>query len=391
MDKEAITIVFYHANCVDGMTASAIVDYFYDENELQRPRFIACRYGEPLNICCKGETVLTVDFSFNVETTTRLIEETEGRFLTIDHHETAKNNLDQIEDKYKIFDMNNCGTVLTWKYLFPVRKIPEFLLYVDDYDLWRKDSSRKWKEMNFFINYLIADSENKIVTIKEILDESIKDKSAIKKFVKCGTNHLECISSMVDRQINGVHMGIAEDPLEDNKQIVVAIANVTNLLNEISERIMELTPTIDLVLTYRVGLDGTFTYSARSSKYPANLFAEKFGGGGHKNASGFKTKTPIKLLYSTYYNKFIKGKKSLFIGKEYDIYSKYFQVERGQMVKMTKDEYKSKTKDYMFVYTRNIYNQIGDTILCHIDSEKYIRHTIVSMTDTEIICEDNSL
>ena len=59
--------------------------------------------------------------------------------LIIDHHITAQNDLIEIPNENKIFDMNHSGAYLTWKYMFSDDNIPMLIRYIEDRDLWKHE------------------------------------------------------------------------------------------------------------------------------------------------------------------------------------------------------------------------------------------------------------
>ena len=65
--------------------------------------------------------------------------EQSNKIIVIDNHESAKKNLQDIEDKYKIFDMTHSGVVLAWNYFYPEETIPLLYKYVEDRDIWKKE------------------------------------------------------------------------------------------------------------------------------------------------------------------------------------------------------------------------------------------------------------
>lgn len=129
-------LVIYHDECPDGFTSAWIFKHY---NPLIETR--AVNYGslKPNNI--KNKKIAIVDFSYNYEITMNIIQES-SYLLILDHHESARENLKNIENSKKtkiIFDMNRSGAQLAWDYLYPNEMRPWFVDYVGDRDLWLKE------------------------------------------------------------------------------------------------------------------------------------------------------------------------------------------------------------------------------------------------------------
>lgn len=393
LDKKEITLVLYHANCIDGLASASIVNYFYENESLDQPKFIACRYNEKLSINFTDEKILVVDFSFDEETTKRMILETSGNLLIIDHHATSLEKLDKIDSIYKVFDNKYCGAVLTWKYFFPTIKIPEILYYINDYDLWNIDSKRKWKEMNILISYLLASETKKISFMSDFLRDVYNNSKKIEKLVKRGEIYSEYINSIVEKNLNSVRLVCIADPLDETSKILLAIVNLTNFVNETADKILQTTPKIDAVITYTSFIEpagrAQLSCSVRTKDYPAHLFAEKFGGGGHPQASGFRCyeRFPFVPIFTTYYSNYIQDRQHLVLGIEYDILKKYFKVERGIFLRLSNREYKKHLVNNQFhCYIEEL--TTGDKVLCQIDAREYREYHVIECRDSLRICTD---
>ena len=80
--------------------------------------------------------VYILDFSYNLETTTKLWHFHGGRVTLLDHHKSAMEELQgQLPGCY--FDMNRSAAAIAWGYFKPLERMPDLLAYVQDRDLWR--------------------------------------------------------------------------------------------------------------------------------------------------------------------------------------------------------------------------------------------------------------
>lgn len=166
---EKDTIIFYHENCDDwiGWAYSA---YKYLWNKASYVPLTYWNYFPVEHF--KNKTIYFIDFSLCYNDTVELMKN--NTVYVIDHHKTALENLWTLENCF--FDMNHSGAYLAHKYFFPKDKVPEFILYIEDSDLFKfeldntKDFSAwfniVWKD---FYTLSILDENKK--ALKGVIDE----------------------------------------------------------------------------------------------------------------------------------------------------------------------------------------------------------------------------
>ena len=144
--------VIFHYPCNDGITAAAIVNQYYNDPEVS---YMHGNYSDiTVNFeAFEGADVLLVDFVYKGDKLDKLIKYANS-VVILDHHKTAKTNLEDflydgelsienIEEALKeqgciaIFDMDESGASLTWKFFNPGNDVPEFVTYIKDNDLGR--------------------------------------------------------------------------------------------------------------------------------------------------------------------------------------------------------------------------------------------------------------
>jgi len=109
-------IIIYHKNCNDGFGSALVAWLKFKDNAIYYP---AHHYTAPPSV--KNMNVYICDFSYKKDILEDMIKSSNS-LIVIDHHKTAESELEKIDSKYKIFDMNHSGAVLTWKYFFPEKK-----------------------------------------------------------------------------------------------------------------------------------------------------------------------------------------------------------------------------------------------------------------------------
>ena len=262
-----MTQVVLHHDDADGFGAAfAIWHHDRRHNRPQDRVYIPVNYGEELHVFPPDTTsVVIVDFSYDRETCDALAARY-PHFLVIDHHKTAQAALEGAT--YAHFDMTKSGAVLAWEVFNPNLPVPEILAYVQDRDLWQ------WKlpyseEVNLAIHILdrdfdawdrfdLASAMNNGVAIKKYKDQLVKDIIERTGYVTPMGDHL------------------------------VACANTPVLVSEVGNALCNNHPAADYALVNCN--DAThITCSLRSvGDFDVSTIAKQHGGGGHKNAAGFK-------------------------------------------------------------------------------------------------------
>lgn len=128
------TICFYH-NDEDGRASGAIVRYALGKDVC----LIEIDYDDPTipwEQIEKAGKVIVADFSFPLEEMKKLARGRE--FIWIDHHISAIKEMESAAEHWLgLRDIQEAACVLTWKYFFPERAIPQAILLIGDRDIWR--------------------------------------------------------------------------------------------------------------------------------------------------------------------------------------------------------------------------------------------------------------
>ena len=263
------THVLYHKACPDGF-ASAYVAWTKLGDEV---KYLPVSYNDsPPNI--KNSKVLVCDFSFNKETTKKLIEDNEI-FYNIDHHITAINNLKEIDDKYKYFDVNHSGAILTWKYFYPNEEPLRFLNYIEDYDLWKF----KFKETKAF------NAATKQIPFRFLKWDEFKNNDFLDNIIKKGEIIIEYQNSIIKYQLK--HVCIRRQKI-NNIIYKIGYLNTSYLINEIANQaVLNLDCDFCVIYSYDELYNQTrFSLRSCDNKVDVSTIAKYLNGGGHRNASG---------------------------------------------------------------------------------------------------------
>lgn len=283
LSKDEIDLVIFHRKCPDGFGSALAAWKYYKENHPDKKlRFHAANHGEKPPDDIKGLNVLICDFSYKYPVLKNMLGEV-NRLLIIDHHETIERELEKIPKENKIFDMTHSGAYLTWKYFFD-GDVPELIQYIEDRDIW-KNKKDMYKEFTVWwqtVPFEFEEYEKYLNT--ELLMNMIKTKGA--GMLTLQEYNITNISKYACPKL----MQIGDD------YYMIAYINTNTLKSDIGNfLIRERYPLVDFSAMYNVDdWSGRTYFSLRSSDQHVSVskIAEKFGGGGHRNASGISLSMP---------------------------------------------------------------------------------------------------
>ena len=261
--------LIYHKSCLDGFTSAYIGWKHMGDN----CTYIPLSYYDSIPKI-KNSNLFVCDFSFDHDTTVKLIKDNKF-FINIDHHKTACEKLTEIDDKYKKFDQSHCGAYLTWKYFFPKKKIPQFIKYIEDYDLWQF----KYPETKPFT---IALNEIRF-NFKEW--ERLEDPEYLEELIEKGKILQSYQNSLVNLISYSKNIKLQKI---DNKEFKIAYVNTNLLKNEVANKIVSESD-CDFCVAYNYDDRKDVTkFSLRSTDTKADVskVVKILGGGGHRNAAG---------------------------------------------------------------------------------------------------------
>jgi oligoribonuclease NrnB/cAMP/cGMP phosphodiesterase (DHH superfamily) len=274
-DKASTDFVIYHANCCDGFGSAYSIWKYMQLNNITHPVTYhpAKHLDAPPNIT--GKNVVICDFSYNYETMLEIINRANS-VLILDHHKSAEIALQLIPKKYKYFNMNHSGAVITWQYFNSDLPIPKFILYIEDRDIWKKELEYCDEVHSVFVNVPMEFSEYDKYFNSDI-SELIETGRIIKNY-----NNIQ-IKQICDNAI--LHYAYI-----NGKQYLVAYINTNVLKSDIGNYLITRKfPNADFSAVYHFDdiLNKTI-YSLRSTdeKTDVSIIAKNFGCGGHRNASG---------------------------------------------------------------------------------------------------------
>lgn len=293
-------VVIYHDKCMDGFSAAwAIWKRWGDA-----PDYVACNYGMQPPPVLAGKHVLVVDFSFPRVILDYMVGVAGATsVIIIDHHKTAQADLEPFQfvesspgaigpadvpgmlrdlaelnrpPIIALFDMKRSGAGMAWDFANADAELrlsrPMLIDMVEDRDLWRFDLGAGSK----FLHLALTGGE---ITFSR-WDEAEQN---IDAFVERG----QAIASYRDMLVAEIVERAAIVVIDD--EYGVGADCPYSLASDVCHRLLQDYPDTRFAAAIVRGKQ-SITYSLRSQDNRADVsaLAKKLGGGGHRNAAGFK-------------------------------------------------------------------------------------------------------
>lgn len=279
-------LCIYHGNCADGFTSAWVV-----RRALGEVDFHAGVYGNaPPDVT--GRDVLLVDFSYKAAVLEQMAEKA-ASILVLDHHKTAAADLEfagkagsgwqqhlanVYQDRcegvtrslYALFDMDRSGAGIAWDYFFPDVARPAMVNHVEDRDLWRFALPRTREIQACIFSYAYEFDVWDMLMRARPEDLAVEGEAIERKHFK----DIEELTKVVTRDFT-----IAGH--------TVPVANLPYTLTSDAGHL--LAKGKPFAGCYWDTPDGrVFSLRSTDEGLDVSLIAKEYGGGGHRNASGFR-------------------------------------------------------------------------------------------------------
>jgi nanoRNase/pAp phosphatase (c-di-AMP/oligoRNAs hydrolase) len=214
-----------------------------------------------------------VDFAYPKEVLEQL-QSVHKSVTVLDHHKTAQGWLEGVKGCH--FDMTKSGCVLAWEFFHPDKPVPELLLDIQDRDLWKFERPNS-KAVHAGLALL---NGNMHAWDQIIYSELVASgNTLLRRQDQAVESHVKHKVKVIDFQ--GYKVGITNSS-EYASEIGNGICNATDLYQ------------INFAAIYVITNRDSVLFSLRSvGEMDVAKVAEKFGGGGHKNAAGFQTSLDV--------------------------------------------------------------------------------------------------
>jgi len=206
----------------------------------------------------------------------------------IDHHPHALESLGK--HKQKILDDKHSAAYLTWKFFYPTKKVPEFIMYVEDNDI----KGGKYKYGRYFSTALPIDYKKDPANFKD-WNELLK-RDELVRVIKFGKHISRYKEDLINRNLHGTIMKFkGHRAIIHNFGTVGLNSDVGNMLAKKYEREAEFA----LIWRYhhKKQIYEVQLRSIKQNSVDVHKLAKEYGGGGHPKAAYFNYKGNIHDLF----------------------------------------------------------------------------------------------
>lgn len=268
-------VCFFHAGCPDGFGAAWAAWRAWGDDAV----YVARGHDEPLDATSyENDLVTFVDIAPPLPALLDLTE-LAARLVVLDHHVSARDryysdpeadNLVRAGGHHVHFDLEHSGALLAWDHFHPGEPAPDLLRYVEDQDLWRWKLPRS-EEVNAVLGSYPREFEVWEQLAARPIEELAEEGVPIVR-----SNRME-----VERAMQSAHpVTVAGERAE----AVNARFQRAPIGHELAKRARFGRP---WGVVYRIGGSRVDASIYSIGELDVSKVAEGYGGGGHRNASGF--------------------------------------------------------------------------------------------------------
>ena len=249
----------YHAHCDDGFGAAWAAWRRLGD----AARYVPVSHDDPVPPIDDGSEVFMVDVTLPRKALVELAARTS--LTVLDHHKTAQSELEGLP--FARFDMDRSGAVLSWDHWHAGQEAPPLLQYIQDKDLWRFRLPNS-KEVNAAIGSYPHD----------FLMWSRKDVSDL---ARQGAHILRANAQQIAQMVERV----AFTEIGGHR---VPVVNASVLSSEVLDELLRRHPDAPFAACYFDRGDDKRQWGlAGRGTIDVGEVARQYGGGGHRNRSGF--------------------------------------------------------------------------------------------------------
>ena len=265
-------LVIFHDKCPDGIAAAWAVSTKLGA----AATYLPASYGDvppPVVDEASGEPrdVIIVDFSYPRDALVRMASEARS-IIVLDHHKTARESCEGLS--FCIFDMERSGAGLAWDHFRPDAPRPWLINYTEDRDLWRH-ALPNTREVNAWLRSQPRTIEGYDLASATSLDVA---RAIGAEILAAERVYIESVKARASLAVLAGH-------------VVPVVECGRHCASEIVGELAEGRP---FAASWELR-DGAVCYSLRSrgDGLDVSTIARQFGGGGHRNAAGFSSPSPV--------------------------------------------------------------------------------------------------
>ncbi len=273
-------IIFYHEHCTDGF-ASAYTAWKKFKDKAEYISLSHTVTGEDILkskkikiIELKDKEIYFIDFCLK-EVELKKVQKISKKLVVIDHHIGSKDLVESLEGS--VFGNGVSGAYLAHEYFFPKKDIPKIIKYISAGDTYNWGSQKFEREILSYIYTLNFDFKSFAKAERDIEDKN--------KFLEIKNIGQVLQSSYIQKVENQLENAVLIN-FEGHDVYVINSSSVFK--NELGHRLAQKSKSkFALIYTFE---NGELKVSLRGEgKTDLNLLAKKYSGGGHFNASAFRS------------------------------------------------------------------------------------------------------
>lgn len=269
-------VILYDGGCSDGFGGAWAAWKIFGN----KADYIGVRHDEPHPHGLKNKTIYLIDFTYPEAVIKKFLKENK-RVTAIDHHVTVEKSV-RLTQNY-LFDNSHSGCALAWQYFHPKKSMPKLLKHIEDMDLWRfkiPHTKEIFAYLNLFpLNFQIWDK----------LIREMENKTKYQSIIQGG----KLVLQYEEKRVNNLLDATQKVRFCGYKTLAV---NSPNWPSQIGSLLVKKMPPIGIIWHQR---DNKISISLRSDgSVDVGKLAKRFGGGGHKSASGFSLSAGGKLPWT---------------------------------------------------------------------------------------------
>ena len=307
--------IYYHADCIDGFGAAFAAWRHFGDAAIYRP----LHHGESwLADEIRDRDVYILDFSFTPETLGEMAT-LAASVTQLDHHASAMQHwagqlqeqaggMQRYHDATRALDirfhMDQSGARLAWEHFHGEQAMPLLLQHVEDQDLWRfalphtRAVCRQLRLQAFDFSGWQALVEATANTDSKRYRELVLQGEAINHFfrIECArlaNSQLLCRARLRGEPVDAVQARRhGQEVISDASGTWLVCAGLAVNANglfasELGNLLAEKSGSFGMI--WQISADGDAKISLRSNgDYDVAAIAVRYGGGGHRNAAGFR-------------------------------------------------------------------------------------------------------
>lgn len=290
-------VCIYHFPCDDGFGAAWVVRRKWPDVQM-----VPANYGLALPpFDAAGKNILIVDFSLKPAHLESLAAAA-NQIIILDHHKTAQEDLSNVhlravgaafDNVERIFarvsgamanvlaefDMDKSGASLAWQFCFHGEKPPMLIRHIEDRDLWRMKLEHT-RALSLLLRSYPYDFD-----VWTDLMAAFDDIGGMRGSVLAEAHAIE---RFYDAKIMEMASTATTKPIGQWRDVPVAHAPYA-FASDLAHELLQRHPHAPFAAVI-VDAHGGRTFSLRSedSRQDVSEVARMFGGGGHRNAAGFR-------------------------------------------------------------------------------------------------------